>query len=86
MSADDLLGVAIIPLSHLLFAEDIDPFAGVWPPAPVSGGPVRVQALFRAPIVLSGIHRGFLRGKLALSPDVQVPLKNFWAGRGLKLR
>lgn len=87
MSADDALGVAIVPLGRLIFAEGVDPFAGAWAPtAPGESAVPRAQALFRAPVILGGVHHGFIRGCLVLSPDAPIPLVNFWAGRGLKLR
>ena len=48
MSADDALGVAIVPLGRLIFAEGVDPFAGAWAPtAPGESAVPRAQALFR---------------------------------------
>lgn len=87
LSADDLLGVAILPLSHLLFAEEVDPFSGQWAPImPGESAVARAPALFRAPVILGGIHQGYVRGSLVISADAPIPIASFWAGRGLKLR
>jgi hypothetical protein len=98
MTADDSLGIAVLPLSSLLFAEDVDPFKGQWPP-PLNSAqsssngatlpsyqPVpRAQALFYAPVILEGVHKGFLRGHVALQPEPVLSIEALWDARNLSL-
>jgi hypothetical protein len=45
----------------------------------------RAQALFHAPILLDGIHKGFLRGHVVLQPEPVLSMESLWDARNLSL-
>ena len=57
VTADDLLGCAVLSFRTLRFADGADPFAGAWPPG---GGAAR--ASFKLPVVYSGVTMGSVSG------------------------
>ncbi len=94
--SDDFLGMAVVPLSTLLFAEEINPFKGMWAPTNIASIPSgatsssyqpvqRAQALFRAPVILGGVPKGFLRGHIVLQQEPPLLIESLWEARGMSL-
>ncbi len=99
MMADDFLGMAVVPLRSLLFAEGINPFKGQWPQtnvASLSSGATsptsshqpmqHAEALFHAPVYLEGVPKGFLRGHVNLQPEPVISIESLWDARSIILQ
>jgi len=83
VSADDEIGVAVVPLSSLIFPPNFDPFEGKWPPG---SSPARVQALFSVPVLHQGKQQGQLRGRISMGPELYPqPIESIWQGRYLSI-
>ena len=81
VTADDLLGCAVLSFRTLRFADGADPFAGAWPP-----GGAAARASFELPVVYSGVTMGSVSGTVALRPAGALGLDEFYKGRNLATR
>lgn len=78
VTADDLLGCAVVSLRSLRFAGGADPFSDVWPS---DGSPA--IASFDLPILYGGVKLGSISGTLAFSRAAPLTLDELYRGRNL---